>query len=79
MQRGLVFVTAGAPLWSVVASRVCAQRGMGDPTGVASQAVKPEVVTLLGEVLKVNTEPCEMDHGARLSWDSLTAEDAKRS
>ncbi len=63
MKRRLVLVTAGALLWSVVASCAYAQRGMGDPVGVASQAVRPEVVALSGEVLKVNTEPCKMTTG----------------
>lgn len=63
MKRELTFLAAGALLWGVVTPCVYAQRGMGDSTGVARQAVKPEVVTLSGSVLKVTTEPCKMTTG----------------
>ena len=36
---------------------------MGEPAGVARQAVKPEVVSLSGKVLTVKTEPCKMTTG----------------
>jgi hypothetical protein len=35
------------------------QRGMGDPTGVARQIPKPELVTFSGEIVAVETKPCE--------------------
>ena len=63
MKRGLTFLVAGALLWGVVAPCAYAQRGMGEPAGVARQAVKPEVVTLSGKVLTVKTEPCKMTTG----------------
>jgi len=37
----------------LAASAAHAQRGVGDPTGVAQQIVKPEVVSLSGTVLDV--------------------------
>jgi hypothetical protein len=40
-----------------------AQRGMGDPTGVARSGERPAIVTLSGEVLEVKTEPCANSTG----------------
>jgi hypothetical protein len=40
-----------------------AQRGMGDPTGVGRQAIKPELVSFSGEVVAVETQPCEKTTG----------------
>jgi predicted Fe-Mo cluster-binding NifX family protein len=45
------------------ASLALAQRGVGDPQGVAQQPVKPKVVSLSGDVLEVKTEPCEHTSG----------------
>ena len=42
----------------LAASAALAQRGVGDPAGVARSGVKPEIVTLSGKVLEVKTEPC---------------------
>jgi hypothetical protein len=36
---------------------------MGDPAGVAREAAKPEVVSLSGKVVEVETGPCEMSTG----------------
>ena len=63
MKRGLTFLMAGGLLWGVFASCAFAQRGMGEPAGVARQVVKPEVVSLSGKVLAVETGPCEMSTG----------------
>ena len=40
----------------LAASAALAQRGVGDPAGVARSGVKSEIVTLSGEVLEVKTE-----------------------
>ena len=40
-----------------------AQRGAGDPQGVAREPTKPKVVSLSGKVLEVKTEPCKMTTG----------------
>jgi hypothetical protein len=42
----------------LVASAALAQRGVGDPSGVARTGTPPEIVTLSGKVLEVKTEPC---------------------
>lgn len=40
-----------------------AQRGVGDPQGVARQPAKPKLVVISGDVLEVKTEPCSMTTG----------------
>ncbi|QEG36106.1 DUF2202 domain-containing protein [Bythopirellula goksoeyrii] len=45
------------------AIQVQAQRGVGDPVGVAQQAVQPKVVSLSGTVKAIITEPCKMTTG----------------
>jgi len=47
----------------VVAPRAHAQKGMGERTGLGRQAVKPEVVSLSGNVLATETGPCEKTTG----------------
>ena len=42
----------------LAASAALAQRGAGDPAGVARSGNTPEIVTLSGKVLEVQTEPC---------------------
>jgi hypothetical protein len=48
---------------STVAS---AQRGVGDRQGVARQPAKPEIVSLCGKMVRVETAPCEMTTGPSL-------------
>jgi hypothetical protein len=47
----------------VLVTPTLAQKGMGDRTGVARQAVTPEVVTLTGTLVEINTGPCEKTTG----------------
>jgi intracellular sulfur oxidation DsrE/DsrF family protein len=61
MQRRIVFGSCLLALVSVVAAY--GQRGVGDHTGVARQASKPELVTVNGKVEGVKTGPCEMTTG----------------
>lgn len=49
--------------WGILAPQAHAQRGMGEQSGVARQAVKPEVVSFSGKVLEVKIEPCKMTTG----------------
>jgi len=49
--------------WGILAPEAHAQRGMGEQSGVARQAVKPKVVSFSGKVLEVKTEPCKMTTG----------------
>jgi hypothetical protein len=39
------------------------QKGLGDSTGIAKAEVRPEVVSLAGQLVKYNTHPCEMTTG----------------
>ena len=43
-----------------------AQKGVGDDTGVARQAIRPEIVTLQGTVTAVETGPCKNTTGRAL-------------
>jgi hypothetical protein len=45
------------------ATTALAQRGVGESSGIARQAVKPEVVTLSGKFLEIKTGPCEKTTG----------------
>lgn len=56
-------VLATAVLCGMAVSAAQAQRGVGDPSGVARQALKPEVVSISGKVLEVKTGPCENTTG----------------
>ena len=47
----------------LTASTAMAQRGVGETSGVARQAVRPEVVVLTGKVVQVETGPCESTTG----------------
>jgi hypothetical protein len=39
------------------------QKGLGDSTGIARAEVRPEVVSLSGQLIQYNTHPCEMTTG----------------
>jgi hypothetical protein len=43
-----------------------AQKGMGEPTGVARQAVKPPIETMSGTIKEIKTGPCERTTGRSL-------------
>lgn len=66
MRRKRFAVLALTITCGLAVSAAQAQRGVGDPTGVAQQAVKPVVVSLSGEVLEVKTGPCENTTGRSL-------------
>ena len=54
---GLVFA------WGWTTSAAYAQKGVGDPTGVARQAIRPEIVTLTGKLMEIKTGACESGTG----------------
>ena len=43
-----------------------AQKGMGEPTGVARQAVKPPIETMSGTIKDIKIGPCERTTGRSL-------------
>jgi hypothetical protein len=63
MRIGLTVILALAFTLGSALPSAEAQRGRGDPSGIAREAVQPDVVSLAGKVLKVETAPCEMTTG----------------
>jgi len=59
-------LTAAALLWAALPAFVYAQRGMGDPTGVARQGIVPKPVNISGKLVAVQTNPCEKTTGRAL-------------
>lgn len=48
---------------ALAASPVAAQRGVGGDEGVARSRVRPEIVTLAGEIVAIHIGPCERTTG----------------
>ena len=65
----LVFV------WLMAPGQALAQRGMGDPTGIGQQSVKPTLTTLSGTLVEIKTEPCEKTTGPSLLGTHLIVRD----
>lgn len=63
MRNATILVASFGLLWGAWAPTASAQRGMGDPAGVAREPNKPEVVSLSGQVVGVETGPCAMSTG----------------
>ncbi len=56
---GLNTITIFLSLLLFVPNVTAGQKGMGDATGIAQEAVKPAVVTLSGELTEIRIGPCE--------------------
>ena len=54
----------GALIRAVVRDAGGGAKGMGEPTGVARQAVKPPIETMSGTIKDIKTGPCERTTGA---------------
>lgn len=63
MRGSFVFLAGVTLLAGVLSPSAYAQKGMGDATGVAQQPTKPGLVTFSGEVVAVETKPCEKTTG----------------
>jgi hypothetical protein len=63
MRSTFAFLVGVALLAGVLSPSAYAQKGMGDATGVAQQPTKPKLVTFSGEVVAVETKPCEKTTG----------------
>jgi hypothetical protein len=48
-----------------------AQKGMGEPTGVAREAVKPPIETMSGTIKDIKIGPCERTTGRSLQGVQL--------
>ena len=53
-----------------------AQKGMGDPTGMARQGLQPPLTKLAGKVLSIETHPCEKTTGRAVVGTHLILEAA---
>ncbi len=63
MQRIVRLTLSAVCVWALVAGSAWAQRGVGDPVGLAQQAQRPEIVTLSGRLVEIHTGPCESTTG----------------
>jgi hypothetical protein len=63
MKIALVVVVMVVTLGTWFVGAAYAQKGTGDATGVAQQAVKPEIVAISGKLLEIKTGPCEATTG----------------
>jgi hypothetical protein len=61
----------------LLAPAALAQRGVGDSVGVAQRADLPEVVTLKGTVVQVETGPCENTTGRSFVGTHFLLKDSK--
>ena len=78
MRNAAILTAAAIVLFGVAASMAQAQRGIGDPTGVARQPVKPEIVSLSGKLVEVKTGPCEATTGRSPIGTHLILETANK-
>ncbi len=72
--RNKAVLAAVVVLLVAVAPRANAQKGVGYPTGVARQPVKPEIVSLSGKLVEVKTGPCEATTGRAINGTHLILE-----
>lgn len=63
MFRQISLITAGLAGALLCSTAALAQRGVGDPVGVARQPVLPAVVTLKGTLQSIETGPCSHTTG----------------
>lgn len=63
MRCATVIITGTAVWLGLFPPTAHAQRGAGEPAGIARQAVKPDVVSLTGKLVEIRTGPCEATTG----------------
>ena len=63
MRKTFATLVVVALLAGVLTPPAYGQRGMGDPIGVARQITKPELATFSGEIVAVESKPCEETSG----------------
>ena len=63
-----------AVVFGLATSTAYAQKGVGDSTGIARQAVKPEVVSLSGKLIEIRTASCEVTTGRSPSGTHIILE-----
>jgi len=78
MKNVLMAVATAVALGNWLVGAAYAQKGTGDATGVAQQAVKPEVTSLSGKLLEIKTGPCEKTTGRSPVGTHIILETAKK-
>jgi hypothetical protein len=63
MRCATVIVTATAAWLGLFPPTAHAQKGAGEPIGIARRAVKPDVVSLTGKLVEIRTGACEATTG----------------
>jgi hypothetical protein len=63
MKVAMVSLVTLALTCGILAPTALGQKGMGEPSGVARQSIKPEVITLSGKLAEIKTGPCEKTTG----------------
>ncbi len=66
MKQAVILLMTGLLLVNLLAGQTFAQKGMGEPTGVGRQAVKPDGVSLSGKLTAIKTGPCKKTRGRAL-------------
>jgi hypothetical protein len=77
MRGSFAFLAGVALLAGVLSPSAYAQKGVGDSAGVAQQPNKPELVSLSGEIVAVETKPCEKTTGHALVGTHILLKTAK--
>jgi len=77
MKTKMLIVMASVLMHGTLASNANAQKGMGEPSGVGRQTVKPEVVSLSGKLTEIKTGPCEKTTGRSPIGTHILVETAK--
>jgi|GEM_PF-765061 len=72
--RAVVVGLTSAVVFGLATSTAYAQKGVGDSTGIARQAVKPEVVSLSGKLIEIRTASCEATTGRSPSGTHIILE-----
>ena len=78
MRHSRTVAIAAITLLAVAVPMAHAQKGVGDPTGVARQSVKPEIISLSGKIIEVKTGPCESTTGPSVSGTHLLLETVQK-
>jgi len=63
MKATVVLVVVSTLVCGAPVTKASAQRGVGEPSGVARQAIKPDIVSLSGRLVEIKTGPCEKTTG----------------
>ena len=78
MRNAIVVMVTVVALGNWLVGAAYAQKGVGDATGVARQAVKPEITSLSGKLLEIKTGPCEAATGRSPIGTHIILETAKK-